>query len=83
MLKRTRNANNSGIRFYKHINNKLHCTKTTKMLETQNCLQNHIESAKTTKFLSQAAFYTSKGSICKVLPFYDFLFNFYDKFCNI
>ena len=30
------------------------------------------QNAKTTKFLLQSAFYTSKGSTYKVLPFYDF-----------
>ena len=29
----------------------------------------------------QSACYTSKGRTCKVLPFYDFWFKFYDKFC--
>ena len=38
------------------------------------------KNAKATKFLLQSAFYTSKGSTCEVLPFYDFRFNFYDKF---
>ena len=32
MLKYTRNTNNSGVGFYKQINNEQHCTKTTKML---------------------------------------------------
>ena len=52
------------------------------MLDTQNCLQNHIKNAKATKFLIQSAFYTSKGRTCKVLPFYDFWFKFYNKFCS-
>ena len=43
--------------------------------ELQNCFQNHIKNAKTTKFFLQSAFYTSKGSSCRVLPLYDFLFN--------
>ena len=30
---------------------RLHCTKTARMLDTENCLQNHI-NAKTAKFLS-------------------------------
>ena len=60
MLKHTRNTNSSGIRFYKQIYNGYHCTETAKMLDTQNCLQNHIKNAKATKFLSQLAFYTSK-----------------------
>ena len=34
--------------------------------------------AKATKFLLQSAIYTSKGSTCKVLSFYDFWFMFYD-----
>ena len=38
------------------------------MLDTQNCLQNHIKNAKTIKCLLQSAFYT--GSTCKVLPFF-------------
>ena len=50
MLKHTRNTNNSGIRFYKQIYNEIHCTKTAKMLDTQNCLQNHIKNAKGAKF---------------------------------
>ena len=33
-----------------------------------------IKNTKATKFLSQSAFYTSKGSTCKVLPFYNFWF---------
>ena len=52
------------------------------MLDTHNCLQNHIKNAKATKFLLQSAFYTSKGSTCKVLPFYGFWFKFYDKLCS-
>ena len=56
--------------------------KTANMLDTQNCLQNHIKNTKTTKFLLQSIFYTSKGSTCKVLPFYDFWFTFYYKFCS-
>ena len=40
------------------------------MLDTQNCLQNLIKNAKATKFLSQSAFYTSKGPPAK---FYLFL----------
>ena len=53
------------------------------MLDTQNFLQNHIENAKSSKFLLQSPFYTSKGSTCKVLAFYDFWFKFYDKFCSL
>ena len=30
----------------------------------------------------QSACYTSEGRTCKVLPFYDFWFKFYDKFCG-
>ena len=37
------------------------------MLDTQNCLQNHIKNVKTIKCLLQSAFYT--GSTCKVLTF--------------
>ena len=47
-------------------------TKTAEMLDTPNCLQHHIKNAKATKFLSQSAFYTSKGRTCKVLRLYDF-----------
>ena len=82
MLKHTRNTNNNGIRFYKQIYNEQHCTKTAKMLDTQNCLQNYINNAKATKLLLQSAFYTSNGSTYKVLPFYDFSFKFYDRFCS-
>ena len=52
------------------------------MLDTQNFLQNHIKNSKATKFLLQSAVYTSKGSTCKVLPFYDVWFKFYDRFCR-
>ena len=67
ILKHTRNTNNSGISFYKQIYNEKHRTKTAKMLDTQNCLQNHIKNAKATKFLLQSSFYTSKGkgNTCK------------------
>ena len=41
------------------------CTKTAKMMGTRNFLQNHIKNAKTTKFLSQSAFYTFKGPPAK------------------
>ena len=44
------------------------------MLDTQNCLQNHIKNAKTIKCLLQSAFYT--GSCSKVLLFYIFASNF-------
>ena len=44
MLKHTKNANNSGIRFYKQIYNEYHFTKTAEMLDTKNCLQHHIVS---------------------------------------
>ena len=44
----TRNTNNSGIRFHKQIYNEQHCTKTAKMLDTQNCLQHDIKNAKST-----------------------------------
>ena len=54
------------------MNNIVLSTKTSKMLDAQDCLQNHIKNAKATKFLSKSAFYTTKGSTCKVLPFYDF-----------
>ena len=33
-------------------------------------------------FFFQSAFYTSKGRICKLLSFYNFWFEFYDKFCS-
>ena len=49
MLKHTRNTNISGIRFYRQIYNE-HYTKTAKMLDTQNCFQNHIKNAKTPSF---------------------------------
>ena len=49
---------------------------------TQNCFQHHIKIAKTTKFLSESAFYTSKGHICKVLLSYGFWFKFCDKICS-
>ena len=49
------------------------------MLDTQNCLQNHI---KATEFPSQSAFYTYKGSTYKDLPFYNFWLKLYDKFCS-
>ena len=50
----------------------------------QNCLQNYMKkNAKATKYLLQSAFYTFKGSPCKVLPFCDFWFKFYDKFCGL
>ena len=52
------------------------------MLATQNCFQNHIKNDKSTKFLLQSAFYASKESTRKVLPFYGFWFKFYDKFCS-
>ena len=45
------------------------------MLDTQN-FQNHIKNAKTTKFLLQSAFYTSKGRTYKALSFYDFGLSF-------
>ena len=44
--------------------------------------QDQIKNAKATKFLLQSAFYISKGRTCTVLPFYDFWFKFYDKFCS-
>ena len=50
VLKHTRGTNNSGICFYKQIYNEYHCTKTAKMLDTQNCVQNHIKNAKATNF---------------------------------
>ena len=62
------------------MNNEYHCTKTAKMLYTQNCHQNCIKNAEATKFISQSACYTSKGRTCKVLHFYSFWFKFYDKF---
>ena len=49
------------------------------MLDTHNCLENHTKNAKTTKFLLQPSFCTSKGRTCN---FYDFLFKFYDKLCS-
>ena len=52
------------------------------MLDTENCLQDHISNAKTTKILLQSGFDTTKGRTCKVLSFYDFWFEFYDKFCD-
>ena len=58
------------------------CTKTAKMLDSQNHFQNCFKNAKTTKFLSELAFYTSEGHTCKVLSFYDFWFTFNDKFCS-
>ena len=50
------------------------------MLDTQNCLQNHIKNAKATKFILKSAFYTSEER--KVLAFYNFWFKLYDKFCS-
>ena len=50
--------------------------KTAKMLDTQNCPQNHIKNVKATKFLLQSAMYTSKGCTCTVLPFYNFWLSF-------
>ena len=82
MLKHTMNTNNSGIRFYKQIYNEEYCIKTAKTLDSQNRLQNYFKNAKTTKFLSELAFYTSKGHTCKVLSFYNFWFTFNDKFCS-
>ena len=41
-----------------------------------------MKDAKATKFLSQSAFYDSKGSTCKVSLLYDFWFKSYDKFCS-
>ena len=53
------------------------------MLDTENCLQNRIKTAKATKFLSQPVFYTSKGSICEVFPSHDVWFKFYDFLSKI
>ena len=64
------------------IYNEYRCTKTAEIQDTQNRLQNLIKNAKATKFLSQSIFYTSKGRTCKVLPFCDFWFKFYDKICS-
>ena len=95
MLKHTRNTNNSGIRFYKQIYKlqlqkcwtRKNCknaglAKTAKMLDSQNRLQKYFKNAKTSKFLSELAFYTSEGHTCKVLSFYDFWFMVNDKFCS-
>ena len=82
MLKYTRNTNNSGIRFYKQIYNVYIGTKAAKTLDSQNRLQKYFKNAKTTKFLLELAFYTSKGRTCKVLSFYDLYFTFNDKFCS-
>ena len=79
MLKHTRKTSDCGIHFFY---DKKHCTKTAKKLDSQNCLQNHVKNAKTTKFLLQLAFYTSIRRSCKVLSFCDFWFEFYDKFCS-
>ena len=81
--KHTRNTNNSGIRFYKQIYNEEYCTKAAKTLDSQNRLQNYFKNAKTTKFLLELAFYTSKGRTCKVLSFYDFWLTFNAKFCSL
>ena len=80
MLKHTRNTNNTGICFYKQIYTEQYCTKTAETLDSQNRLQNCFKNAKTTIFLYELAFYTSKGRTCKVLSFYDFWFMFNDKF---
>ena len=63
MLKHTRNTNNSEIRFYKKIYNEQHCTKTANMLNTTNCLQNHIKNSKETKF-----FYSQPSTLPKETP---------------
>ena len=52
------------------------------MLDIQNCVQNCIKNAKTTKFLLQSVLYISKRRTCKVLSLYHFWFKFYDKFCS-
>ena len=44
---------------------------------------NHIKNAEATKFVLQSAFYTSQGSTCKVLYFYNFWFKFYDTLCSL
>ena len=82
MLKHIKNTNNSGIRFYKQSYNEYYCTKTAKMLDSQNRLQNCFKNTKTAKFFSELTFYTSEGHTCKVLSFYDFWFTFNDKFCS-
>ena len=56
MLKHTRNTDSNGIRFSKQIYNEKHCTKTAEILDTQNCLQNHI------KMLKQPNFFYSQPS---------------------
>ena len=48
-------------------------------MDSQNRLQNYFKNAKTTKFLLELAFYTSKGHTCKVLSFYKFWFTFNDS----
>ena len=77
MLKHTMSTNNNGIRFYKQIYNEYYYTRTAKVMDTKNCHQNHIKNAKTTNFLLQSAFYTSKGRTRKV-SFYDFWFKSYE-----
>ena len=61
--KHAQHTNNSGIRFYKQIYNEQHRTKTAKMLDKQNCLQNHIKNAKATKF-----FYSQPSTLPKEAP---------------
>ena len=39
-----------------------------------------MNNAKTTKFLLQSAFYTSKGLTCNVFSVHGFWFKFYDQF---
>ena len=40
-------------------------TKLQKMLDTQNCLQDHIKNAEATEFLLQLALYSSKEALAK------------------
>ena len=59
--------------------NKIACAP--KLKNAEHIKLHHVKNAKVTKFLLQSAFYTSKGRTCNVLPFYDFWFKFYGKFC--
>ena len=68
MLEHIRNTNNSGIRFYKQIYNEYHCIKTAKILDSENCLRNHIKNAKATKFLFSQPSTLSKKALAKFYP---------------
>ena len=86
MLKHTRNTNNSGIRFYRQIYNGLLMNNIAPKLQKNaghtKLTSASFKNAKATKFLLQSAFYAFKARTCKVLPFYNFWFKFYDKLCS-